>query len=160
MVEMGRGNNFTGSTSPACEAKWPSSVRTALLLRTCSSTRGRVSADVVVDFWAAHTTNSIVVMDAFRTRNLPLPRVSFVTFSVTLRTNLLATGRYVTVLPRSMMSLYARQMNLKVLPVRLARRKWPVVLVTLKHRTLNPVARTFIEHLRASAKTLESKIEH
>jgi len=49
-------------------------------------------------------------------------------------------------------------MNLKVLPVRLAPRKWPVVLVTLKHRTLNPVARLFIDQLRASARALDVKI--
>src|ERR1051325_2529461 len=105
-------------------------------------------ADLLDEEWIlppAHTTNSIVVMDAFRARGLPPPKVSFVPFSVTRRTNLLATGRYVTVLPRSMMSLYARQMNLKVLPVRLAPRKWPVVLVTPKHRTLNPLARLFID---------------
>jgi DNA-binding transcriptional LysR family regulator len=120
-------------------------------------------AELVDEEWIlppAHTTNSIVVMDAFRARGLPLPQVSFVTFSVTLRTNLLATGRYVTVLPRSMMSLYARQMNLKVLPVGLAPRKWPVVLVTLKHRTLSPVAQLFIEQLRASAKGLDRKLAH
>jgi DNA-binding transcriptional LysR family regulator len=84
----------------------------------------------------ADTTNSIVVMEAFRARGLEPPAISFVTFSVTLRTSLLATGRYVSVLPRSMMSLYARRMALKVLPVRLAVRKWPVIIATLKNRTL------------------------
>jgi DNA-binding transcriptional LysR family regulator len=99
----------------------------------------------------AITTNSIVVMEAFRARGLEPPKVSFVTYSVTLRTNLLATGRYLSVLPRSMTKLYARRMALKVLPVKLAVRKWPVVIVTLKSRTLNPVAQVFIEHLRAAS---------
>jgi DNA-binding transcriptional LysR family regulator len=105
----------------------------------------------------AETTNSIVVMEAFRARGLPVPEVSFVTFSVTLRTSLLATGNYLSVLPRSMTSLYARRMGLKVLPVKLAVRKWPVVIVTLKNRTLNPVAQMFIEHLRAGVKALDVK---
>jgi len=105
----------------------------------------------------AITTNSIVVMDAFRERGLEPPKVRFVTFSVTLRTNMLATGRYVTVLPRSMMTLYGNRMSLKVLPIKLAVRKWPVVIATLKNRTLNPVAKVFIEHLRAAVTMLDAK---
>ena len=105
----------------------------------------------------ADTTNSYVVMEAFRARGLAPPAVSFVTYSVTLRTSLLATGRYVSVLPRSMMSIYARRMALKVLPIKLAVRKWPVVVATLKNRTLNPVAQMFIEHLRGGIKALDVK---
>ena len=103
------------------------------------------------------TTNSVVVMEAFRTRGLQPPAVSFVTYSVTLRTSLLATGRYVSVLPRSMMSLYARRMSVKVLPIKLAIRKWPVVVATLKNRTLNPVADMFIENLRTGVRALAGK---
>jgi DNA-binding transcriptional LysR family regulator len=105
----------------------------------------------------ADTTNSIVVMDAFRARGLQPPAVSFVTYSVTLRTSLLATGRYVSVLPRSMMSLYARRMALKVLPIKLGARKWPVVVATLKNRTLNPVADMFVKNLRAGVRALDVK---
>jgi DNA-binding transcriptional LysR family regulator len=117
-------------------------------------------ADLVNEEWILppdDTTNSFVVMEAFRARGLHPPKVSFVTYSVTLRTSLLATGRYLSVLPRSMMSLYARRMALKVLPIKLAERKWPVVIATLKNRTLNPVAQVFIEHLRAGVKTLDVK---
>lgn len=117
-------------------------------------------AELVNEEWIlppANTTNSFVVMEAFRARGLHPPTVSFVTYSVTLRTSLLATGRYLSVLPRSMMSLYARRMSLKVLPVKLAVRKWPVVIATLRNRTLNPVAQVFIEHLRAGVKTLNAK---
>ena len=103
------------------------------------------------------TTNSVVVMEAFRTRGLQPPAVSFVTYSVTLRTSLLATGRYVSVLPRSMMSLYARRMSVKVLPIKLAIRKWPVVVATLKNRTLSPVADMFIENLRTGVRALDGK---
>ena len=105
----------------------------------------------------ADTTNSIVVMEAFRARGLDLPKVSFVTYSVTLRTSLLTGGQYLSVLPRSMMNLCAHQMGLTVLPVKLAVRKWPVVIVTLKHRTMNPVTQMFLDHLRAGVKTLDTK---
>jgi len=48
------------------------------------------------------------------------------------------------------MLLHAEHMALKVLPVKLRQPgEWPVALVTLKDRTLNPVARLFIDHVRA-----------
>jgi DNA-binding transcriptional LysR family regulator len=49
-----------------------------------------------------------------------------------------------------MMHLFAERMALKILPIRLPVREWPVAIVTLKDRTLNPVARLFIEHVRAA----------
>jgi DNA-binding transcriptional LysR family regulator len=101
----------------------------------------------------APTTNSMVVMDAFRARGLDPPKVSIVTFSVALRTNLLSSGRHITVFPRTMMSLFAARMSLKVLPIKLPAREWPIVIVTLKNRTLNPVARLFLEHVRAGVRS-------
>jgi DNA-binding transcriptional LysR family regulator len=115
-------------------------------------------AELAGEHWIlppAPTTNSMVVMDAFRSCGLEPPKISLVTFSVALRTNLLATGRHITVFPRSMMRLYAARMSLKVLPIKLPAREWPTVMVTLKNRTLSPMARLFIEHLRASIKALK-----
>jgi DNA-binding transcriptional LysR family regulator len=93
--------------------------------------------------------NDMVVKDAFRASGLEPPKISLVTFSVQLRASMVATGEHVTVFPRSMMHLLAEQMMLKVLPIRLPTLEWPVALVTLKDRTLNPVAKLFIEHVRA-----------
>ena len=114
-------------------------------------------ADLAKEEWIlppANTTNSMVVVEAFRARGLNPPKVSFVTFSVALRTNLLATGRHLTVFPRSMMNLYAARMSLKVLPIRLPAREWPTVIVTLKGRTMRPLVRLFIDEVRATAKSL------
>jgi len=41
---------------------------------------------------------------------------------------------------------------LRILPIELPLRPWPIVLITLRHRTLNSVAQRFIEHLRGHAK--------
>lgn len=99
--------------------------------------------------------NSVIVKEAFRASGLNPPKISLVTFSVQLRTILLANGPYVTVFPRSMMLLHAEHMGLKVLPAKLrGAQEWPVVIVTLKGRTLNPVARLFIDHVRAAVKLL------
>jgi DNA-binding transcriptional LysR family regulator len=97
----------------------------------------------------AESLNNIVIKEAFRMCGLELPKISLVTFSVQLRASMVATGEHVTVFPRSMMRLFAQQMALKVLPIRLPTREWPVALVTLRDRTLNPVAKLFIEHVRA-----------
>ena len=97
----------------------------------------------------ADSLNNIVVREAFRACGLEPPKISLVTFSVQLRASMVATGEHITVFPRSMMHLFAEQMALTVLPIRLPAREWPVALVTLRNRTLNPVAKLFIEHVRA-----------
>jgi DNA-binding transcriptional LysR family regulator len=119
-------------------------------------------AELVDEPWILPPTDSwnyTNVAEAFRTRGLPLPKVRLVTFSVHLRTSLLATGRFLTAFPGSVLSLDAGQLPLKVLPVDLPARPWPVVIVTLKNRTLNPVAQLFIDHLRAFTKTMAAKLE-
>ena len=37
-------------------------------------------------------------------------------------------------------------------------RRWPMVLITLKHRTLNPVAQLFIEHIRGVGKAMAMQL--
>lgn len=110
-------------------------------------------AELVNEPWILpppQTLNSIVVMEAFKAAGLGGPKINLVTFSIQLRVNLIADGPYITVLPRSMMQLYGFRLPVKVLPVKLPVRQWPVAMVTLKNRTLNPIAKLFIEHLRAS----------
>ena len=101
-----------------------------------------------------NTLNRTLVIDAFRACGLDPPKISWVTFSVQLRANLLASGRYVTVFPRSMMRLYADRMSLKVLPIKLPIVQWPVAMVTLKNRMLSPAVHLFIKEVRATARVL------
>ena len=108
----------------------------------------------------APTTNSMVVMDAFRVRGLDPPKISLVTFSVALRSNLLSSGRHLTVFPRSMMNLFAARMSLKVLPIKLPVREWPIVIATLKNRTLNPVTPLFLEHVRTGIRSWGTGTPH
>ena len=98
------------------------------------------------------TLNSKLVLAAFRDAGLKPPSINLVTFSVQLRTNLLADGPYLSILPRSTTQLYGARLPAKRLPVKLTPHIWPLVVVTLKNRTLNPVTRLFIEHLRHAAK--------
>ena len=113
-------------------------------------------AELAAERWILpppQTLNSMVVMDAFREAGSRQPVISLVTFSIQLRINLVADGSYITVLPRSMLRLYGSRLPVKILPVKLPEREWPVVMVTLKSRTPNPIARLFKEQLRDNFKS-------
>ena len=96
--------------------------------------------------------NYKVVAEAFRMRGARMPKVCLKTLSVHLRANLLARGEFITTFPESVVDFYARGFGLKVLPVALPRHPWPVVVLTLKNRTLSPVVTAFINCARAVTK--------
>lgn len=98
--------------------------------------------------------NFVMVAESFRARGLEMPNVVLETLSIHLRTHLIANGRFITALPRSVLQLYARPLSLKILPVKLRARPWLVAIVTLKHRGLTPIAERFIECTREFAKQL------
>jgi len=114
-------------------------------------------ADLVNEPWILtepNTWNHTIVADAFAARGLATPKISLMTMSVHLRTNLVASGPFITVFPRSVMTLYASRFSLKALPVDFPARPWPVAVVTLKSRTPSPVVELFIEHLKTFSKSL------
>jgi DNA-binding transcriptional LysR family regulator len=92
----------------------------------------------------------ITVAEAFRARGLEMPKVSLFGYSVHLVNHFVANGPFVTAMPRSA----ARSCSLKVLPIKLPARPWPVVIATLKNRTLSPVVGRFIECAREVAKSI------
>jgi DNA-binding transcriptional LysR family regulator len=93
-----------------------------------------------------------MVTETFRARGLEPPKVAMTTFSVHLRANLLASGPFITAFPKSVLRLNADRFSLKALPVDLPARPWPIALITLKNRSLSPVAQNFIDHLRGFLK--------
>jgi DNA-binding transcriptional LysR family regulator len=117
-------------------------------------------AELIHEPWIltpADSANNTILMDAFRREGLSTPRVFLSTYSVELRSKLVATGRYVAAFARSVVQPEVER-SLKILPIKLPLRPWPVVLITLKHRTLNPVAQRFIEHLRICAKSISAPV--
>ncbi len=105
---------------------------------------------------APGTWNHDVVAAIFRSHGLTMPRVIVNTLSVYLRTNLLATGQFVTAFPRSVLHLHGERFKLKELRFNLPVRVWPVALLTLKHRTVSPVVERFISCARETAKAAHS----
>jgi len=93
-----------------------------------------------------------VAMEAFRASGLAYPRRTVFVDTAEGRINLLASGRFLTILARSTLRFSTGRPKFKVLPVELPSSPVLVGIVTLKNRTLSPVARLFIEHAREVAK--------
>jgi DNA-binding transcriptional LysR family regulator len=67
--------------------------------------------------------------------------------------SLLTSGHFVTILPASALKFPVTRSEIKILPVRLPMARVPNGIVTLKIRTLSPVAQLFIDCAREVAKT-------
>jgi DNA-binding transcriptional LysR family regulator len=95
-----------------------------------------------------------LVAEAFRASGLKLPKAKIVSFSLHLRSRLLATGRYLAVVPGSLLHFTDSPSPFKVLPVRLPIGPRPVAIVSVKNRTVAPVAKLFIDCAREVTKPL------
>ena len=113
-------------------------------------------ADLADASWIipANSWNSLRVEEAFAAIGMKRPAVIVDTFSLALRKELLATGRFVSAIPASTLRHDAANDPLKVLPVRLPNKPWPVAMITLKNRTLNPAAQGFIACARLAAQAM------
>jgi DNA-binding transcriptional LysR family regulator len=85
---------------------------------------------------------------AFEAAKLPPPAMHVMTYSVQLRAHLLATGDFLTAMPKSMLKLNPECRHLKQLPVRLPGPGFPVAIITLKGRTATSPVVLFLDRLR------------
>jgi DNA-binding transcriptional LysR family regulator len=114
-------------------------------------------AELVNELWVLPAPDSgtgSLAMEAFRASGLAYPRTTVVADLAQVRMSLLATGRFLTIFPASVLRFSTGRPEFKVLPVDLPTARVSVGIVTLKNRTLSPVARLFIEHARVVAKPL------
>jgi DNA-binding transcriptional LysR family regulator len=96
-------------------------------------------------------------MDAFRDAGHAPPRIAVATTSSNLRGEMLATGRYLTMVPRYWVLLPRKHPTLKVLPVEFPNTRLKVAIVTLKNRSLSRATELFIDSVRAVTKLLASE---
>lgn len=116
-------------------------------------------SELIAEAWVLSGPNSwnyIELAEACRARGIDMPKTRLETISNAVRVSLLATGPYIGTFPRSSMRLYADRFSLTELPVDLPIRPWPVVIVTLKNRTLSPVVERFLECTREVAKSINA----
>jgi DNA-binding transcriptional LysR family regulator len=114
-------------------------------------------AELMDEPWAlppAESFFSSLIDDVFRANGHQPPRSTVATLSEYMRNDLLATGRFLTVLPGFMLKMRGRHSQLKALPVALPNVRMPIGIITLKNRTLTPLAQVFIEAIRVTAKSM------
>jgi DNA-binding transcriptional LysR family regulator len=98
-----------------------------------------------------------IAMQAFHASGLDYPRATVVADSPEVRIRLLATGRFITIFPASILKFPTARSEIKVLPIKLPTAEVQNVIVTLKNRTLSPVAQLFIDCAREDAKPLAKR---
>ena len=86
--------------------------------------------------------------EVFRRSGLETPSATVVTVSLHLYMRLIETGGWLGLVPASVMRFGGKQMRIKILPVKISPPPAPVGFITVKDRSLTPLAERFIE-LRA-----------
>jgi DNA-binding transcriptional LysR family regulator len=113
-------------------------------------------AELIHEPWLLPPPDSIIglsILDLFRASGLEPPRTQTVSFSIPLHHHLLASGRFLIMLPISMAHL-GKHLGLKILQVGDAGIARPTAIMTLRKRTLSPLAELFIDAVRKVAKPL------
>ncbi|HEY4405326.1 MAG TPA: LysR family transcriptional regulator [Xanthobacteraceae bacterium] len=111
-------------------------------------------AELVDEHWLLAPVDSdpgSPVFAIFRALGLEVPRARVVSYSLNVRTSLLATGRFLAIIPASVLRFGTTPSVLKILPCSLPPSVQPVGVTTLKNRMLSPTAKLFIESARAVA---------
>jgi DNA-binding transcriptional LysR family regulator len=89
--------------------------------------------------------------ELFRKNGVEPPSATVLTVSLHVYMRLVETGRWLGLVPASVMRFGGKDMKLKVLPVKIQTPPSPVGFVTVKDRTLTPLAERFIECIRRVA---------
>jgi len=116
-----------------------------------------VLADLVNELWTLPPPQRAfgpLYVEAFRTNGLDYPRATVFTVSPEARISLVATGRFLSILPTSMFRFPRRRPEIKVLPVKLSVDRVPFGIITMRGRTISPAARLFMQCAREVAKPL------
>lgn len=113
-------------------------------------------ADLMGEPWVLASPGSLARSlheEFFQRSGLETPRATVVTVSLHLYMRLIETGRWLGLVPASVMRFGGKAMRLKVLSIRTSPPPAPVGFVTVKDRTLTPLAERFIECTRGVARS-------
>jgi DNA-binding transcriptional LysR family regulator len=117
-------------------------------------------AELMDEAWVLQPLDSFfgaLVAEALRAAGLAAPRLAVNATSLNLRNEMLATGRFLTVVPGFSLRLPRKHPSLRALPVELPKMQHPVAIITLKERSLSRLAQVFIERVRKITKPLAGK---
>jgi DNA-binding transcriptional LysR family regulator len=117
-------------------------------------------ADLIGELWLlppVGTAGEAISLETFRACGLEMPRRGVVCTSIQMHNALLASGPYLAMRPEFMVRVGDKHPSIKVLPVRLPVTPEPVGIITLKARTIGPVARLFIDGVREITKSMAGR---
>ena len=116
--------------------------------------RNLTLADLIGEPWVLAQPGSLArsLQDqVFRNSGLEPPSATVLTVSLHLYMRMVETGRWLGLIPGSVMRFGGKGMRIKVLPVKTLSPPAPVGFVTVKDRTLTPLAERFIACTRKVA---------
>ena len=115
--------------------------------------------DLVDEPWIFASNQVIrdLMAEAFQLRGLDAPRESVTASSILLRDRLLATGRFLTILPDSVLRYNGERWGVKALPIDLGVTPRCAAAVKLRNRTLAPVSALFLDHVRSASRAMERR---
>jgi DNA-binding transcriptional LysR family regulator len=108
-------------------------------------------AELVNEPWTWPPPTSLydtLVVEAFRASGIMPPRPVVYTHAFNVRIGLAATGPFLAVVPASVVSPPGKYPSIRALPVELPKPQRQIGIVTLKNRTLSPLAQRFIDTAR------------
>jgi DNA-binding transcriptional LysR family regulator len=114
-------------------------------------------ADLLDERWIFPPPDSIpgrLIAEMFAALKLPMPRASVVNLSIHLATQMLSAGSFVALLPGYVARFSVKHLPLKMLPVVLPDQRVTVGIVTVRNRTMGPLAKLFIDEARNTMRSL------
>jgi DNA-binding transcriptional LysR family regulator len=114
-------------------------------------------SDLIDERWVLPPYDSLpgaLIMEIFREQNLQPPQAAVVSLSAQLTVSLIASGRFVGVLPNSVAQFNRERTGLRLLPIRLGTARFGFGIITVKNRTLSPLAQRFIDCAKDVASTI------
>jgi DNA-binding transcriptional LysR family regulator len=119
--------------------------------------RSLALADLMDQPWCLQPQNTRagqVHIASFRGHGLDIPRKTVITSAVQVQIGLLGTQRFLTIFPNSLPQFGGKRHSIKALPIKLPIEPLPVGIITLKRRSISPVAKLFIDMAREVTKPL------
>jgi DNA-binding transcriptional LysR family regulator len=111
-------------------------------------------ADLLKELWVLTQPGSLpraLQEQIFKMNGVEVPTASVSTLSLQLYTRLVETGHWLGLVPGSVVRFGEKRMRIKVLPIQLRSPPRPVGVITVRNRTLSPLAERFIDCARKVA---------
>jgi DNA-binding transcriptional LysR family regulator len=116
-------------------------------------------AEMIGESWVLpppDSTPGTIIAGIFKAEGLQPPRANVATLSVQLTTTLIASSKFVGILPNSVARFGARRIGMKILPVKIPATRYSIAIITVRNRNPGPLAALFMEQARAVAGSLSS----